>query len=71
MYSAPDFVKVELMQNGVFASACKECVPGTKLNDVDWGGPDLSGCQYETILGETDSWECYYVHDEDITWGDE
>lgn len=60
MYSAPDFVKVELMQNGVFASTC---VPGTGLADVDYSGDDLSGCQYETIAGEEDKYQCYYVFD--------
>ena len=63
MYCAPDFVKVELMRNGVFASGCTECTPGTKLNDVDYYGPDLSGCQYATIAGESFEWQCYYSSD--------
>ena len=58
MYQAPDFIKVVLEQKNVFGSSCN---PGTQLDIVDYGGDDLSKCQSEIILGETDKYQCWFV----------
>ena len=65
MYCAPDFVKVELMRNGVFASGCEACSPGTEIHSEDYHGSDLSNCQPEVTYGETNIYQCYFDIDID------
>jgi len=64
MYTKPDFIKIEVSSNQAFAGSTTNCYPGTKINNVDYGGTDLSGCLPQVIAGESNSWECWYHPDE-------
>lgn len=57
MYSAPDYVKIELKQENVFSSSCQ---PGHKVTDTDFFGDDLSGCKDIVITGGDLEYECYF-----------
>lgn len=56
MYTAPDFVIVQLESANSFASTCQ---PGTEVNNIDYSGGDLSGCKEVTINGIT-VYDCYF-----------
>lgn len=58
MYTAPDFVIVQLDSANAFANS-GHCQPGHEVNDIDYGGDDLRNCKDITINGIT-VYDCYF-----------